>query len=226
MRPIGEFKLKGVLSMGYIKEHFEDLDHIAKCIAEQFGPNCEVVLHDLTLPYDRTIVSIYNGHVTGREVGGGGTNAGLEILRGTAQPEDQYGYINYTKDGRTLRTTSKYFRDSTGTVEGSLCINFDITGLMMASAVMEGMTGQNGKTNTKEVFTSNVDELLDLMMQDAVAGTGKQLAMLTKEDKVAVVRYLDEKGAFLIKKSAEKVADFLGISRFTVYNYLNESQGE
>ena len=51
------------------------------------------------------------------------------------------------------------------------------------------------------------------------------LAMLTKEDKVAVVRYLDEKGAFLIKKSAEKVADFLGISRFTVYNYLNEGNG-
>ena len=62
------------------------------------------------------------------------------------------------------------------------------------------------------------------MMQEAVAGTGKQLSMLTKEDKVAVVRYLDEKGAFLIKKSAERVADFLGISRFTVYNYLNESQ--
>ena len=61
-------------------------------------------------------------------------------------------------------------------------------------------------------------------MQEAVAGTGKQLSMLTKEDKVAVVRYLDEKGAFLIKKSAERVADFLGISRFTVYNYLNESQ--
>ena len=71
---------------------------------------------------------------------------------------------------------------------------------------------------------NNVDELLDLMMQDAVQSTGKQLSMLTKEDKVAVVRYLDEKGAFLIKKSAEKVADFLGISRFTVYNYLNEPQ--
>ena len=86
------------------------------------------------------------------------------------------------------------------------------------------MTSQESGKNAQEVFTSNVDELLELMMQEAVAGTGKQLSMLTKEDKVAVVRYLDEKGAFLIKKSAERVADFLGISRFTVYNYLNESQ--
>lgn len=210
--------------MGYIKEHFEDLYYIAKSIAEQFGPNCEVVLHDLTIPYDQTIVAIFNGHVTGRKIGGGGTNAGLEILRGTAQPEDQYGYINYTKDGRTLRTTSKYFRNSEGKVEGSMCINFDITGLMMGSMAVQALTGQEYNTNSNEIFTSNVDELLDILLQDAVSSTGKQLAMLTKEDKVAVVRFLDEKGAFHIKKSAEKVADFLGISRFTVYNYLNESQ--
>ena len=90
---------------------------------------------------------------------------------------------------------------------------------------MRALSGQGAETNTKEVFTANVDELLDTLMQDAVQSTGWQLAMLTKEDKVAVVRYLDEKGAFLIKKSAEKVADFLGISRFTVYNYLNEGNG-
>ena len=210
--------------MGYVMDNFEELDSIARCIAEQFGQNCEVVLHDLTKPYDQTIVAIFNGHVTGRVIGGSGTNAGLEILRGTAQAEDQYGYINYTKDGRILRTSSKYFRNRKGGIEGSLCINFDITGFMMGQEAMKLLTSQESGKNAQEVFTSNVDELLELMMQEAVAGTGKQLSMLTKEDKVAVVRYLDEKGAFLIKKSAERVADFLGISRFTVYNYLNESQ--
>ena len=210
--------------MGFVMDNFEVLSSIANCIAQQFGPNCEVVLHDLTRPYDRTIVAIYNGHVTGRAVGGGGTNAGLEILRGTAPAEDQYGYINYTKDGRTLRTSSKYFRNAGGGIEGSMCINFDITGIMMGNAAMQAMMGPQMQKNTQEVFTSNVDELLELMMQDAVSSTGKQLAMLTKDDKVAVVRFLDEMGAFLIKKSAERVADFLGISRFTVYNYLNESQ--
>lgn len=210
--------------MGYVTDNFEVLDDLARCIAEQFGPNCEVVLHDLTLPYDQTIVAIYNGHVTGRTVGGGGTNAGLEILRGTTQPQDQYGYINYTKDGRTLRTTSKYFLNDEGGVDGSLCINLDITSFLMAETAIQAMTGQQAQKNTQEVFTSNIDELLELMMQDAVASTGKPLAMLTKEDKVAVVRFLDAKGAFLVKKSAERVADFLGISRFTVYNYLNETQ--
>ena len=62
------------------------------------------------------------------------------------------------------------------------------------------------------------------MLLDAVHHTGKDVKELEKEDKVAIVHYLDGKGAFLIKKSAERVADFLGISRFTVYNYLNEEQ--
>lgn len=212
--------------MSFVSDNLETLSSMAQCIAMQFGPECEVVLHDLTLPYDHTIVAIYNGHVTGRKLGGGGTNAGLEILRGTAQPKDQYGYINYTEDGRTIRSSSKYFRDENGKATGSMCINMDITGMLMAQAAMHSFTSPGVEERNTEVFTSNVDDLLEIMLRDAVASTGKILSVLNKEDKVAVVRYLDGKGAFLIKKSAERVAEFLGISRFTVYNYLNESQEE
>lgn len=210
--------------MSYMTDNLELLSSIAECIAEQFGTNCEVVLHDLTRSYDNTILAIWNGHVTGRRLGGSGTDAGLQILRGNASPDDQYHYINYTRDGRMLRTSSKYFKDAGGKVVGSMCINLDITGLMMGQAFMDTLTGTDAHSRSSEVFTSNIDELLEVMLQDAVTSTGKQLAVLNKEDKVAVVRYLDEKGAFLIKKAAERVADFLGISRFTVYNYLNESQ--
>ena len=45
------------------------LKRVSKAIAEQFGSNCEVVIHDLTKGLDKSIVSIENGHVTGREVG-------------------------------------------------------------------------------------------------------------------------------------------------------------
>ena len=211
--------------MSYVTDNLEMLSGIAQCIAKHFGPNCEVVLHDLTRSYDNTIVAIWNGHVTGRKIGGGGTNTGLEILRGMAEPVDQYNYINSTQDGRTLRSSSKYIKDKDGRIAGSLCINFDITDLLAGQAATQYLTRPEvQEASNVEVFTSNVDELLDVMLQDAVKKTGKPLDALNKEDKVSVVRYLDEKGAFLIKKSAEHVADFLGISRFTVYNYLNELQ--
>lgn len=202
------------------------LCEICECIAQQFGDDCEVVLHDLTRDYDNTIVGIWNGHVTGRKVGDGGTDAGLAILRGTAQPKDQYCYINKTKDGRILRSSSKYFLDEKGNVVGSLCINYNITALIAGQTAMMKLTNSDGKGSTGEVFTGNIDELLEVLMKEAVENTGHALDELDKDDKVAVVRYLDNKGVFLIKKSAERVADFLGISRFTVYNYLNEAQEE
>lgn len=202
------------------------LSEICECIAKQFGDDCEVVLHDLTRDYDNTIVGIWNGHVTGRKIGDGGTDAGLAVLRGTAQPKDEYCYISKTKDGRILRSSSKFFLDEKGTVVGSLCINNDITALMAGQAAMRKLTNLDEKESKREVFTGDIDELLEILMKEAVESTGHALDELDKEDKVAVVRYLDNKGVFLVKKSAERVADFLGISRFTVYNYLNETQDE
>jgi predicted transcriptional regulator YheO len=211
--------------MGYVSDNLNLLSDIAKCIAMQFGENCEVVLHDLTLPYDQTIVAIWNGHVTGRKVGDGGTNAGLEILKGSAAPDDQYSYVNATPTGRILRSSSKYFRDEYGKVNGSLCINLDITDMIKCENTLRSFTGSGSSalTQTPELFVGNVDELLEIMMKEAISMTGKSVGNLTKEEKVAVVHNLDGKGFFLIKKAAEKLADFLGLSRYIIYNYLNES---
>lgn len=211
--------------MGYVSDNLNLLSDIAKCIAMQFGENCEVVLHDLTLPYDQTIVAIWNGHVTGRKVGDGGTNAGLEILKGSASPDDQYSYINATPNGRILRSSSKYFRDEYGKVNGSLCINFDITDMISCENTLRSLTcsGSPSPTHIPELFVGNVDELLEIMMKEAVNMTGKSVGNLTKEEKVAIVHSLDDKGFFLIKKAAEKLADYLGLSRYSIYNYLNET---
>ena len=59
------------------------------------------------------------------------------------------------------------------------------------------------------------------MMQRELIKTGKDISQLTKDEKSQIVNNLDKMGAFLIKKSVERVAEFLDISRFTIYNYLN-----
>ena len=212
--------------MGYVSDNINLLSDIAKCIAMQFGENCEVVLHDLTLPYNKTIVAIWNGHVTGRKVGDGGTNAGLEILKGSVAPDDQDSYIKTIPNGKILRSSSKYFRDEYGKVNGSLCINFDITDLIRCESVIQSLTTapEDQPDRGKEFFVGNVDTLLEQMMQEAVEMTGKEMVELTKEDKVCIVQALDKRGFFLIKKSAEKLANFLGLSRYSIYNYLNEKE--
>lgn len=212
--------------MSFVEENLNMLCEIGNCIAKQFGENCEVVLHDLTRAYDNTIVAIWNGHVTGRTVGGGGTNIGLQLLRGKKETQDEYCYINYTEDGRTLKSSSKYFVEN-GKIVGSLCINQDISDMVEIRKIMEKITMQQENTEkTKEVFTKNVEELLAAMMQEELRVLGKTVEELSKEEKIAIVHSLDDKGAFLIKKAAEQVAEFLGTSRFTIYNYLNTSSEE
>ncbi|MFD7949079.1 helix-turn-helix domain-containing protein [Streptomyces sp. NPDC059744] len=50
---------------------------------------------------------------------------------------------------------------------------------------------------------------------------GMPLADLDRKTKQAVVRTLEARGAFSIRHGVETVAGALGVSRFTVYNYLN-----
>jgi len=62
---------------------------------------------------------------------------------------------------------------------------------------------------------------LDRMIAQVERELGAPLEKLSREDKQRAVRLLDERGAFTLRKSIEDVADALGVSRITVYNYLN-----
>jgi len=62
---------------------------------------------------------------------------------------------------------------------------------------------------------------LDRLIEMVEAELGGRLPTLSREDKQRAVRLLDERGAFTLRRAVEDVADALGVSRITVYNYLN-----
>jgi hypothetical protein len=66
-----------------------------------------------------------------------------------------------------------------------------------------------------------VQGTLDRLVKGIEAELGSPLAELSREDKQRAVRMLDEQGAFRLRRAVEEVAEVLGVSRFTVYNYLN-----
>ena len=214
--------------MKQIKDEMDLLTRLMKAIAAQVGPNCEVVLHDYEDDYDHTIAAIENGHVTGRNVGDCGTNLGLEVLRGTVRNGDKYNYMTQTRDGKVLRSSSIYIYDDEGQAIGALCMNWDITEYINAGKALQQITDASGDTEAepevKEVISSNVSDILDAMIHDSLMYVGKPVDKMSKEDKMKGLRYLDEKGAFLIKKSGEKVMEFYKISKYTLYNYLEQSQ--
>ena len=124
----------------------EELRHIARGIAAQFGPNCEVVVHDLSQHPDHTIVAIENGHVSGRKVGDGASNVVLERMEHQDQEaQDHLSYLTRTPDGKVLKSSTIYIRNSRGKVTAILAINFDISALMMAAGAVR-LTTSIGET--------------------------------------------------------------------------------
>ena len=61
---------------------------------------------------------------------------------------------------------------------------------------------------------------LDRLIRSAELELGGPLAMLSREDKQRAIRLLDQNGAFILRRAVEDVADAMGVSRITVYNYL------
>lgn len=65
---------------------------------------------------------------------------------------------------------------------------------------------------------------LDALLADVADELGGDLRTLDRPAKQRAVRLLEERGAFEFRKSAEIVAEALGVTRFTVYNYLNREK--
>lgn len=215
--------------MNILINEINNVFKIVKGIAMQFGKNCEVVLHDYRKPLESTIIAIENGHVTGRKVGDCGSNLGLEVLAGTSEFDDHHNYITH-KNGRILRSSSIFLRDHSGKVIGCICINFDITDLMMAKAQIEDITYSYNDTNVnfqiEETISADINDVLDALIQKSLQVVNIPVANMTKEDKMKGLSYLDSKGAFLIKKAADRIAKFYDISRFSLYSYLDQCRAE
>jgi hypothetical protein len=62
---------------------------------------------------------------------------------------------------------------------------------------------------------------LDRLIDTVETELGGPLPALSREDKQRAVRLLDERGAFILRRAVEDVADAMGVSRITIYNYLN-----
>ena len=53
---------------------------------------------------------------------------------------------------------------------------------------------------------------------------GKPAALMNKDDKIRAIQFLNENGAFLVTKSGDKVAKYFGISKYTLYSYIDANK--
>ena len=201
------------------EEAFEFLDRTARGIAEMFGSTCETLVHDMGVP-THPILSIYNGHVSGREVGSTMDIMGIGLeLDEQAATTDQVNLAATTPDGR--QTKSSTFHMIGEDYNLALGINFDYTSLVFANRILEDLMSARSDLRSALWQPGDSRQLADLFDQ-CVASLGKPLDALTKKDRLKVISLLRERSAFSYRKSVPYVAGRLGVSRYTIYKYLEE----
>lgn len=205
---------------------------VMRAMAAAAGPGCEVVLHDLSAPepdLSHTIAAIENGHVTGREIGGPSTSLGVGVLHNQAADHNAFGYRGFTSDGRQLRCSSVYFRNSAGRIIAALCVNFDVSTIERARSLLDSLLPQapsDSREQPNEFFGRDLVAVMDAMVTEAIREIGKPVDQMSRDDRIAVITRLDQQGVLQMRKGIESIAARLGISRVTAYSYLEEARNQ
>lgn len=210
---------------------------VVPMLASMAGPHLEVVLHDVSKP-ENSVIAIANGHISGRSVGS-------SVLEG---PQNDKGfaaatrikskdgavhslvedYMTVTADGRKLRSASAIFRDASGEPFATLCLNADLSGFQAAhgwlSRMLEPMVGA-AQSPAPMPAAAPAEPQMDTLMQEIISeavGPGGSAESLTREDKIQAVGAMQRRGLFIVKGGVERAAAALRVSRFTIYNYMEQ----
>lgn len=200
------------------------------------GPHVEVVLHDLTKP-ESSVIAIANGHVSGRTIGASilngpkgdkGFESATDALTNRGDPVHSVieNYLTVTQDNRVLKSGTVVFRDSSGEPFIALCLNADMSNFEMAHVWLGQFLQPLQQASHEEVEKPEMDVLMEEIISGAVRRNGKPISLLNKREKTLAVQQMQQRGLFIVKGGVERAAAALGVSRYTIYNYLEALRQE
>ncbi len=194
-------------------------------IADMFGSQCEVVLHDVHKDVEHSIVKIRNGHVTGRSIGGPLTDLGLKQIMDNGP--DTVLFTETTDEGKIIRCSGIVIRDEKRKIVGFLCIILNLSDTFFTELEVSSREYKNVKEdrNHFEHYPKDTEQLLHEVVVEYFGKMEKDCDNLTKNEKLDFIKYLNDHGIFMIKGMIIKVSKRLGTTKQTIYNYLSRIEG-
>lgn len=208
---------------------------LVKFLANYLGADCEIVLHDVN-NVESSIIAIENNHISGRQVGAPLTDLSLGIIQ-----EKRYLYTDFiedyeciSKDGKQLRSATYFIKDETSGILGLLCINMDVSNLVQAKECIDNLirgfsnNSRNStnvsseKKNYENISHNSIEDLTMNVIEDVISKCEVSPERMNPDEKLSVVKVLNDKGVFLIKGAVSAVADGLKTSEATIYRYIKQ----
>ncbi len=203
------------------KEILNFLTSLGEGISAMFGPDCEVIIHDLKKK--GIVTAVFNGHVTGRKKGDKLNLLGIYKMEEAMEGRDFYNCLCRTAEGRLIKSTTVHFKDKN--YHYAFGINYDFTKLSLAESVLSNLV-RTGVEMEKVIGANPSEKMVDNIFVDGVRLVGKPVALMNKEDRMILVKYLRDNGGFSLKKGIQTVAKKMHVSRYTIYNYLKAFEEE
>ncbi len=201
------------------EEMLNFLKREARGIATMFGPSCETLVHDMTRP-GHPVLAIYNGTVTGREVGSTADIFGDigDYDESVYEKKDYVNQLVLSRDGRMLKSTT--FNVVGEDYHFALGINVDITHMVRATQMLSELTATSGEL--QQTLMQDSRSQLEELLRECISAVGKEPDVMKKTDRMRIIRMLYKRRAFTYQKSVAIVAERLNVSRYTVYKYMHE----
>ena len=207
-----------------IKQELRPYVPLAQMLVQTLGPDCEVVLHDLDTPA-HSVVYVENPSVTGRKVGESFDQLVKQVILSDDLKENFVANYYFTApNGKHIRSSSLLIKNARGNLTGAMCINLDTTRLSGALSFLQSLLPEPAAEKPAEQPAPQAH--ISVMIEDLMDGILGGARELTREERVEKVRFMDEKGLFLMKGSVEMAAEKLGVNKVTIYSYLDEARGK
>lgn len=198
--------------------YWKKFEPMIQAIVELFHPFVEAAVHDLK---EGKIVALYH-NFSRRQIGDASPLHELKIdTKDFPDTFDPYYKKNW--DGLPLKCTSITIRDEKEKAIGLICFNVDVSFMQGALKLLSVfLQTKEEAENPIEIYGGQCEEQATGLIQQYLDERHLSLSSLNRAQRRELVQHLFRKGIFNFKSAAPFIAQYMKISRASVYNYIKE----
>lgn len=202
---------------------------LVEFLGKALGPDYEIVLHSFVND-EYKIIALANEHISGRTTSAPLSALALNFIftKEYQKTDYKYNYDGISANGEKLRCSTMFIKNENGELLGMLCINHCTEKYNRFAQSIVNFVKENYQLNEEEkeseiveLFSNSPKEICE-MCSYKLFNSSTLPMHLSKNEKQALIGELNNRGVFHMKGAIAEIAEYTGISKASIYRYLNE----